>query len=111
MAVDPVAERRGKQAAEQSSPGDSRCILWWWAERGAGIGDEEQDDERPESVAADAIDWPAAGPIEAEAEREERDFDHQRAGDGIPQPEADLHIAAGSERQVGPMHQRVEEPV
>jgi L(+)-tartrate dehydratase beta subunit len=64
-----------------------------------------------ETTWIEAIDRLRAGEVEAHAGDENQPFDDQRPGHRVPQREADLHVAARRERQVGTVRDEVEEPV
>src|SRR5437660_8661587 len=109
MPVDPVAERDDDGTADEAGPGDGRSARRQRAKGRADVREDKQHDERPERIAAGAIARPASREIEAKTRGEDRDLDHERAQHRIPQPEADLDIASRRERQIGAMHDQIEE--
>src|SRR6476646_19227 len=107
--IEPIRPGDSNGATQERDPRHDADARRWRPDARARIGAREEDDERPQRVFTLAIARPVATEIKSDTEREQREFDDQRAGDGIPQAEADLHITARRERQVGAMHQQVEE--
>src|SRR4051812_13409573 len=109
MCVYPVSPEE-REAGEQPSPLE---LL-----RSGGPGHEahqekqrEQHDERPEAIAPDRIARPRAAQVDPGAEGIGCELKCEGKGHGPPRAKAEIESAAGPKRQVGTMHQQVEDPM
>lgn len=111
MVVCPPGPGSEQRATRDTRDGDGLHVGRRRAEGVAGVGGEQERDQPPEREKAGAVARRRGARVDRDSYREHRKFHRKRRRHRVPQAEADHRFTARPERQVGPVGERIQQPV